>query len=156
MFTFFTVAFLNFQVLGMAAPDLTAAPSTIPQSCSMFLPSFLQRIADPSIRTVMLCGCGGGFDFVHSLLFYPELKRLRKQIIIGSYSFGNSNLFDAPTVYEEQDDPRTAVKKVTADCGGSKRYAPELHVYVMIRFQEALCNVYHHPQMLLVGQSVPR
>jgi hypothetical protein len=60
-----------------------------PAEYSFFLPPFLRRLADPSIKTVMLCGCGGGFDFVHSLLLYPELRRLGKLVVIGSYSFGN-------------------------------------------------------------------
>ncbi len=60
-----------------------------PLEHSLFLPPFLRRLADPSVKTVMLCGCGGGFDFVHSLLLYPELKRLGKSVVIGSYSFGN-------------------------------------------------------------------
>ncbi len=54
---------------------------------SLLTPGFVQRLSDPSIKTVMLCGCGGGFDFVHSLVLYPELRRLGKSIIIGSYSF---------------------------------------------------------------------
>ena len=32
---------------------------------SFLVPTFLRMLADPSIKTVMLCGCGGGFDFVH-------------------------------------------------------------------------------------------
>ena len=47
----------------------------IPPQSSLFLPRFLESLADPSIGTVMLCGCGGGFDFVHSLIVPPsELK----------------------------------------------------------------------------------
>jgi hypothetical protein len=33
---------------------------------SSLMPTFFRRLADPSIETVMLCVCGGGFDFVHS------------------------------------------------------------------------------------------
>ena len=53
---------------------------------SLFLPPFLRLLADPTVESIMLCGCGGGFDFVHSLLLYPELKRLGKSVVIGSYS----------------------------------------------------------------------
>ena len=69
---------------------------------SLFLPAFLRRLADPTIKTVMLCGCGGGFDFVHSLLLYPELKRIGKSVVIGSYSFGNPNKItgEVETVYD--------------------------------------------------------
>ena len=73
-----------------------------PAEHSYFLPTFLRRLADPSVKTVMLCGCGGGFDFVHSLLLYPELKRLGKSVVIGSYSFGNPHRItgDAETIFD--------------------------------------------------------
>src|SRR4051812_26734684 len=45
-----------------------------PADSSLLLPTFLRRLADPDVKTVLLCGCGGGFDFVHSLLLYPELQ----------------------------------------------------------------------------------
>lgn len=38
---------------------------------------------------VMMVGCGGGFDFVHSMMLYPELKRLGKKVVLTSFSFGN-------------------------------------------------------------------
>ncbi len=53
------------------------------------IPTFLRRLADPSIRNVFLCGCGGGLDFVHGLALYPELARLGKTVVLGSYSFGD-------------------------------------------------------------------
>lgn len=34
------------------------------ESGSLLLPTFVARLADPAIRTVMLCGCGGGFEFI--------------------------------------------------------------------------------------------
>ena len=55
---------------------------------SLLVPTFLRRLADPALRTVLLCGCGGGFDFVHGLTLYPELRRLGKEVVIVSYSFG--------------------------------------------------------------------
>src|SRR3954447_1671050 len=84
-----------------------------PAEYSFFLPSFLRRLTDPSVRTVMLCGCGGGFDFVHSLLLYPELKRLGKSVVIGSYSFGNPNRItgDAETIFKRGG---AITKRVTA------------------------------------------
>jgi hypothetical protein len=39
-----------------------------PGTPSLLLPAFVRRLGDPSIRTVLLCGCGGGFDFVHALV----------------------------------------------------------------------------------------
>lgn len=90
-------------------------------------PTFLARLADPEIRTVILCGCGGGFDFVHSLTLYPELKQLGKNIIIGSYSFGDPDAIEgvAPVIFEEEN---ILVKKVTAASIPSDYYAPEIHV----------------------------
>ena len=69
------------------SPGMGRPPLPTPSS----MPTFLRKLADPSIKTVMLCGCGGGFDFVHSLTLYPELQRLGKKVVIGSYSFGDPN-----------------------------------------------------------------
>ena len=95
-------------------------------SSSYFLPTFVERLADPAIRTVFLCGCGGGFDFVHSLTLYPELRRLGKTVIIGSYSFGNpAKISGAVPVFAE--DGATAVR-VTAANVADTDYGPEVHV----------------------------
>jgi len=93
---------------------------------SHFLPTFVSRLADPSIRRVLLCGCGGGFDFVHSVTLYPELRRLGKEIVIGSYSFGDPRKIDgAVPVFDE--DGAVAVR-VTAANRANARYGPEVHV----------------------------
>ncbi|KAL6077935.1 8-oxoguanine glycosylase ogg1 [Balamuthia mandrillaris] len=84
-----------------------ASPAT---PSSFLMPTFVTRLADPSVQTVMLCGCGGGFDFVHSMILYPELKRLGKKVVIASYSFGDTDEIkgEAPVVFEEQlpDEPK--------------------------------------------------
>jgi len=89
------------------------------------IPTFLSRLADPRIRRVMLCGCGGGFDFLHGLLLYPELKRLGKEVTFGSYSFGDPRDIGepAPVVFGAGDD---TVKRVTAASVGARHYAPEV------------------------------
>lgn len=46
-------------------------------------------LLEKEIKNILIVGCGGGFDFIHSLLFYNDLKVNNKNIIIGSYSFGN-------------------------------------------------------------------
>jgi hypothetical protein len=90
------------------------------------LPTFLAQLANPDIKTVMLCGCGGGFDFVHSLVLYPYLHELGKTIVIGSYSFGEpENIGGAPSVFSEG---RAVVKQVTASCVPDASYCPEVHV----------------------------
>ena len=94
---------------------------------SLLLAEFLVRLADPSVQTVMLCGCGGGFDFVHSLILYPELTRLGKRIVIGSYSFGDPNEItgDAPVVFDTEG---VIAKRVTAASVPVPYYGPEVHV----------------------------
>jgi hypothetical protein len=74
----------------------------------------------------MLCGCGGGFDFVHSLCLYPELRRLGKTIVIGSYSFGNPEKIDGGVpVFREGG---AIAKRVTAAAVADAHYGPEVHV----------------------------
>ena len=79
---------------------------------SFLLPTFLRKLAEPSIKTVLLCGCGGGFDSVHSLTLYPELMRLEKNVVLGSYSFGDPNeITGAADVFNEGG---VIAKRVTA------------------------------------------
>jgi hypothetical protein len=93
---------------------------------SLLLPTFLQQLADPSIKTVLLCGCGGGFDFVHSLTLYPELLRLGKTVVLGSYSFGDPNeLKGAADVFNEAG---VTVRLATATSTPDQHYGPEVHV----------------------------
>lgn len=93
---------------------------------SHLLPTFAARLADPAIRTVLLCGCGGGFDFVHSLALYPELHRLGKTVIIGSYSFGNpAKISGAVPVFPE--DGAIAVRAAASNVADA-HYGPEVHV----------------------------
>ena len=40
--------------------------------------SFIKNISDPLIKTILLCGCGGGFDFIHSSILIPLLKKLKQ------------------------------------------------------------------------------
>jgi len=95
---------------------------------SYILPSFLRKLWDPTVKTVLLCGCGGGFDFVHSMNLYPELRRLNKTVVIVSFSFGDVGQIGgtAPVVWE---DMNIKVKEVSADSQPlNDRYAPEIHV----------------------------
>jgi hypothetical protein len=93
---------------------------------SFLLPSFLRKLADPSIETVLLCGCGGGFDFVHSLTLYPELRRLGKKVVIGSYSFGDpSEITGGTDVFNEGG---ALVRRVSSASIPDGYYGPEVHV----------------------------
>ena len=91
------------------------------------LPAFVRRLTDPDIKTVLLAGCGGGFDFVHGMLLYPTLRALGKEVIVGSYSFGDPEAIggEAPVVFEEGD---ALVKRVTAKSTPHPRYGPEVHI----------------------------
>lgn len=93
---------------------------------SFLVPSFLRMLADPAIKTVMICGCGGGFDFVHGMTLYPELRRLGKNVVIGSYSFGDPRKIGAAT--EVFDEVGVLVKRVTAASEPDPRYGPEVHL----------------------------
>jgi hypothetical protein len=92
---------------------------------SFLLPAFAQRLQDPAVHTVLLAGCGGGFDFVHGLMLVPELRRLGKRVVVSSYSFGDpAKLVEAPVVFDEGG---AVVKRVTAASSGPRAYAPEVH-----------------------------
>jgi hypothetical protein len=110
---------------------------------SLLLPAFLQKIEQCG-KHILLVGCGGGFDFVHSTLLLPELKRLGKTVVFGSFSFGNPrNYTTAPTYWVDglgvvpndyalpalhaYEQP-VLVKIVDASSRGAPDYAPEQHM----------------------------
>jgi hypothetical protein len=137
-------------------------------SSSLFLPKFLAQLSDPSVKNVLMVGTGGGFDFVHSLLLVPELKRLGKSITMASYSFGQPTQYagEATTLVWSDDKPVSgesadSVKKPLASpmivkrigdaskCTASEQshYAPELHVVSFLDAQfpaEAPHSIYAH------------
>jgi len=82
---------------------------------SLLAPSFLARLEDPEVKTILVVGCGGGFDFVHGMVLYPELVRLGKKVVIGSNSFGDpSAIHGAQLVKRFESDERPFVVKATA------------------------------------------
>lgn len=93
----------------------------------LLAPRFLERLTRPEVKTVLLAGCGGGFDFVHAMLLVPELVRLGKTLVIGSYSFGDPRVIggDAPVVFDEDG---VVVRRVTASNVPDADYGPEIHV----------------------------
>jgi hypothetical protein len=40
---------------------------------SFLTPSFLAKLQDPEVKSVLLSGCGGGFDFVHTAILVSLL-----------------------------------------------------------------------------------
>jgi hypothetical protein len=103
------------------------------------LPKFLRQLYNPLISTVFLTGCGGGFDFVHSMCLIPELKRLNKKIIIGSYSFGDPEIIEGEVIFKHQDTRTIIAKKVTGASLCSSSYCPEVAVCSFLdrKFPEA-------------------
>jgi hypothetical protein len=94
---------------------------------SLLTPRFLARLADPSIATVLLAGCGGGFDFVHAAALYPDLVRMGKRVVWVSFSFGDPARIggEAPVVFERDG---ALVKRVTAQSIPDGYYGPEVHL----------------------------
>lgn len=110
---------------GSRAGGPRAIVSPVAPDSSALLPGFLRKLQDPAIKTVLLAGCGGGFDFVHGLMLWPELRRLGKKVVVGSYSFGDpAKIGNAPTVFEEG---QALARYVTAQSVPARSYAPEVH-----------------------------
>ena len=98
-----------------------------PDLGSTLVPTFLRRIAAPESKHIFLCGCGGGFDFVHGMILYPELKRLGKQVTIGSYSFTQHESIGEPAAPAFEHNGARATW-VTAETAADPVYCPEVHL----------------------------
>jgi len=94
---------------------------------SLLVPTFLRQLLAPDVKTVLLFGCGGGFDFVHGMLLYPELHRCGKKVVIVSNSFGPPQVIEGADVKPVFTNPD--VRTVTASAEKyDAYYAPEVHV----------------------------
>lgn len=63
---------------------------------------------------------------MHGLALVPALRRLGKEVIIGSYSFGDPRrIGGAEVVFEEG---AALAKRVDASCAPDPHYAPEVHI----------------------------
>ena len=92
-------------------------------------PSFLRMLAAEDVKTVLLMGCGGGFDFVHSALLLPFLRAHGKRVVILSHSFGSTaGIVNAEVVFSEPTLHRGTceAKLVTGSSEQRADYAPEL------------------------------
>lgn len=114
------------------------------------VPAFIRLLLDDSVHTVLMAGCGGGFDFCHAVNFLPMLAAAGKRVVIHSYSFGDPSLIhgSAPFTYDAlpeivrakvADDAEKSqwpshgasasawpeVRVVNAHCAGTLHYAPE-------------------------------
>jgi hypothetical protein len=96
-------------------------------------PAFLRRLEADDVRTVLLAGCGGGFDFVHALMLWPGLRRLGKRVLVHSYSFGDPERIEgAPAVYTNGD---AVVRRAHARCVPAANYGPEVHAASFLDLQ---------------------
>lgn len=114
------------RVLSQQKTSCSISTSSASVDKSHFLPSFISQLSDPKIRTVLLSGCGGGFDFVHSLVLYPELIRMGKKIVIGSYSFGNPTKITGATPFFAEGE--AIAVRVSASSVADSHYGPEVHL----------------------------
>jgi hypothetical protein len=95
---------------------------------SGLIPKWLLALASPSCKSVLLYGCGGGFDFSHALLLIPSLIRSGKKVVIASNSFTTTPLAfpDSATYYTEPTNPRNIAKLVRPqDPDSPETYCPE-------------------------------
>lgn len=94
-----------------------------------FEPIWLKHIKDPKVKTILITGCGGGFDFTHSLLLIPTIIQLQKRFVIISNSFTQINLMkDYPVVYESKEDKRNIGRLITPKETEFRGYFPEIHL----------------------------
>lgn len=88
---------------------------------------FFKSISDSNIKTIMITGCGGGIDFLHSMLIYPELQKLKKRIVFCSNSFVDLN--DIEDNYDAfYSNKHIEVKKVSSNTIVIPNYCPEYHL----------------------------
>jgi hypothetical protein len=121
----------------------SSTASSSSSATSLFLPKFLAQLSDPLVRNVLMVGTGGGFDFVHSLLLVPELRRLGKTITMASFSFAQPTQYagaaasvvwsgDRAVTADDSASSPMLVKLLrnAAECTAAEEshYAPELHV----------------------------
>jgi hypothetical protein len=125
------------KVIGDASAMLVVGllSTRLMTTTSFGLPTYWKLLASEDVQTIFVTGTGGGFDFVHSLTLLPELLRLGKRIVIGSYSFGSPEyIHGSRCVYRIE---RTAEERavdalpmdvhvVDALCEPPRTYGPEV------------------------------
>ncbi len=112
------------QLASLHRMDKIVTPKTpVPAG---FGPSFMRALSDPETKNILLCGTGGGFDFCHSALLVPELKRLGKRVVFLSYSFGSVENLTGETVFAGTPEKGPFVKLVSAQSSGPPNYQPEI------------------------------
>jgi hypothetical protein len=94
------------------------------QGRKKMLPSFLKSLRDESVKNVFFTGCGGGFDFLHCMNLYKELRdNSGKNIVIG-YSFNSPDCISGGEIVFQRG--AVGVCKVNGSCSSSQDYQPEI------------------------------
>ena len=124
--------------------------------------SFIKNISDPLIKTILLCGCGGGFDFIHSSILIPLLKKLKKKLIFASFSFTDENLLPTNSkLYYQFKNKKSNCYIVKADKSWNdkkieKIEVPEVHFIKVLNqnypeeehFIYSMNSIYYNTKML--------
>ncbi len=84
----------------------------------MFSLPFFDKLADA--QTVLLAGCGGGYDFFCGLPFYETLRRAGKTVHLANLSFSDIDGAQGRMLTPH-------LMEVTKDTHGNEHYFPELH-----------------------------
>jgi hypothetical protein len=83
------------------------------EAFSAFIPRWLQKLSNPACKPVLFYGCGGGFDFTHSLLLIPSLLTAGKKVVILSNSFTDiTRAYSSHQTYFQDPQTRAHVKLV--------------------------------------------
>lgn len=93
-----------------------------------FEPLWLRQIRDPGVKTILIIGCGGGFDFTHSLLIIPTILEFGKKFVIVSNSFTPETMIkDQELVYTDKIYPKAKAFLMKPSKITHKEYYPEGH-----------------------------
>lgn len=99
-----------------------------------FEPIWLKHIKDPKVKTILITGCGGGFDFTHSLLLIPTIIEFGKHFVIISNSFTQIDLMtDYPEVYRSKKHKKCVGRLITPKDTDFHGYFPEIHFSNFLR-----------------------
>jgi hypothetical protein len=108
----------------------------------MMVPEFLERLNKPEIKTILISGCGGGFDFVHGMLLYPIFRQIDKRVVFLSYSFGD--LAKIPESKLEIIAGKGRAKLINPGMKPDPQYSPEINLLSYLRkdYEQDLVQIY--------------
>eukprot|EP01064_Diplonema_japonicum_P030530 TRINITY_DN520_c0_g2_i3.p1 TRINITY_DN520_c0_g2~~TRINITY_DN520_c0_g2_i3.p1 ORF type:complete len:544 (+),score=80.94 TRINITY_DN520_c0_g2_i3:73-1632(+) len=116
----------------IGAGSTSAPPVQAGHAMCSLLPSFITQLYDSSVQNILFLGCGGGHDFVTSMLLYRDLTLAGKTVTVLSNSFSDVGLHaDTPVVFD--DNNGCTVKRVGKDTKMNvgklhEGFCPEIHL----------------------------